>query len=57
VTEKDFWKALGDVFENCEIPCSLCPAFIYNGCCTRECGVSCERALKATYLEVMEKKK
>ena len=57
MTEKDFWKVLGDVFENYKIPCSLCPAFIYNGCCTRECGVSCKKSLETVYRKVVEGKK
>lgn len=54
MTEKDFWKALGDVFEVSNIPCSLCPAFIYNGGCVNECGASCKKSLEMVYRKVVE---
>lgn len=57
MTEKDFWKALGDVFEVSDISCSSCPVFIYNGCCTCECGVSCKKSLETIYKKITEGKK
>lgn len=54
MTENEFWKALGDVFLVSDVPCSLCPAFIYNDCCARECGVSCKKSLETVYRKIVE---
>jgi hypothetical protein len=54
VTEKDFWEALGDVFEVSNIPCSLCPAFIYNGGCMNECKESCKKSLETVYKKIVK---
>jgi hypothetical protein len=54
VTEKDFWEALGDVFEVSNIPCSLCPAFIYNGGCANECKESCKKSLETVYKKIVK---
>jgi hypothetical protein len=54
VTEKDFWEALGDVFEVSNIPCSLCPVFIYNGGCANECKESCKKSLETVYKKIVK---
>jgi hypothetical protein len=54
VTEKDFWKALGGVFEVGDMPCSLCPAFIYNGGCVDECKESCKKSLETVYKKIVK---
>jgi hypothetical protein len=60
VTEKDFWEALGNVLEVSEvskvsnIPCSLCPAFIYNGGCVDECKESCKKSLETVYKKIVK---
>ena len=42
--KQEFWKKLGSVFENYDIPCEKCPAFK-----SIKCNKLCEQALKATY--------
>jgi hypothetical protein len=54
VTEKDFWEALGDVFEVSNIPCSLCPVFIYHGGCVDECKESCKKSLETVYKKIVK---
>jgi hypothetical protein len=57
VTEKDFWEALGNVLEVSEvsnIPCSLCPVFIYHGGCVDECKESCKKSLETVYKKIVK---